>query len=150
MKKFSFNLQPVLEKRITEEEERQRALSERLRTLEKGRSDFVKLTQVQDDCNARLSAEDGQEIQLHERRQLFLYLNELREMMQKCQQLISEAEQAVESAREALLVASRDKKAVQKLKEKKLSEYKKEVASSEQKTLDDVSISKFNRKDGMT
>ncbi len=150
MKKFNFNLQPVLEKRITEEEERQRALGEKLRALEQGRSDFVKLIAVQDDCNTRLSAEDGEELQVHERRQLFLYLNELRGMIQQCQQLINEAEASVEAAREALLVASREKKAVLKLKEKKMTEHKKEIASSEQKAMDDNSIAKFNRKDGMT
>ena len=51
----------------------------------------------------------------------------------------AKADLAAEAAREAFIEASREKKVIEKLKEKRLAEHRKAAAAEELKVLDDIS-----------
>jgi len=64
------------------------------------------------------------------------------------EQLLKEAalaEQKVEEAREEYLEASRERKVLDKLKEKRQKEYRKEIFTEETKVLDDLPIASIQR-----
>jgi flagellar FliJ protein len=81
-------------------------------------------------------------------RQIIHYENYIRRLDQERDQLLEEAARAelvVEEKRNRYLEASRDRKVLDKLKEKREKEYRKDVAAGETKILDDISGGKEAR-----
>jgi flagellar FliJ protein len=60
---------------------------------------------------------------------------------------IGELERRVETKRAEVVEASREKKVYEKLKEKQFEVFRKMVIFNEQQVLDEVAVSKYNRKE---
>ncbi|MCL2093277.1 MAG: flagellar export protein FliJ [Treponema sp.] len=139
MRPFRFNLQKILDLRIYDEEEAK---------IELGRATGV-LVDLENRIKA-LAAErartaasqfDGANsaAMIQQYMYYLLRLDNLKE------ELLSEAAQAelkVEEAREAYLAASRERKVLDMLKERKQKEHRKEMLLEETKVLDDVPLIK--------
>jgi flagellar FliJ protein len=135
VRRFKFNLEKLLELREYAEREAEIALGRAiglLRSIEleiedtaQKRFEAGKLRFVQGADTAEIRAAD-------------LYILRLD---QKRDRLLSEAaaaQSAVDEAREAWTAASRDKKIIDKLREKRLAEYKKAAAKEEVSMIDDI------------
>ena len=136
MKRFSFDLEKLLELRRYRERETEVELTRAvgiLAELERRiRSLAEELAAAQREEFAL--GRDIKEIQSYER-----YITRLISTRDALLEEAAKAELEVEKARAAYTVAARDRKVVDKLKEKRLRTYKKEVNAAQVKFLDDIS-----------
>ncbi|GHT53416.1 hypothetical protein FACS1894106_4240 [Spirochaetia bacterium] len=142
MKRFRFSLEKVLDLRKHLEQEAE---------IELGRA-IGELTEIENRIKA-LAAEKTRaakerfslnntaiEIQSYD-----LYIMRLDQTLDRLLEEAAKAELKVEEARAVYIEASRDRKAVDKLKEKQEAEYRREMLIEETKVLDDVSDGKRAR-----
>jgi flagellar FliJ protein len=139
MKKFSFNLEKVLVLRKYREQETQIELGRAIGVLSEIENRIMFNAEERFRAGDRFSG-DGAMI-----RSYMLYIDRLD--IEKDQLLIdaAQAEQKVEEAREVFLEASRERKVLDKLKEKRAVEYKKFALAEDTKTMDDLASARFNR-----
>ena len=136
MKPFTFGLEKVLNLKIYYEDEAK---------IELGRATGV-LAELESRLFAvgreRIKAQEAQfapENSADEIRQYTFYLIRLDNMTEQLLREIAAAELKVEEARQAFLEASRERKVFDKLKDKRLKEYRKIKLTEETKVLDDIS-----------
>ena len=145
MKKYRFNLEPVLNHRRLVEETLQKDLA------------ILKISLI--DENERLITYEENRVKLLEELQqiqkkdtttsdILLYLPFIEQVskdieMQK--KRVLELEIKVEHNRKDLLEATKKKKALQKLKEKAFKTYSQKLIKNEQDFLNEVAVSQFNR-----
>ena len=133
MKKFSFNLEKVLSLRKFREQETEIALGRAIGALSEIENNIRSVAEE------RFRAGDQYSGNAAMLRSYMLYVNRLDG---KKEQLLAEAAQAeikVEQARAVYIEASRERKVMDKLKEKREGEYRKTVFAEETKMLDDLS-----------
>jgi len=131
MKKFNFNLEKILSLRKFREQEAKIELGRAIGVLTEIESQIKNVAEERHRTGAMFSG-NGAII-----RSYMMYTARLD--MQK-EQLLAEAagaEVKVEAARSVFIEASRDRKVLDKLKEKRADEYRKEVFAEETKALDD-------------
>jgi flagellar FliJ protein len=135
MKKFRFDFEKILEIR---------AYREREAEIELGRAVGILISleqKIKTTAAARINAaaerfapgNSAFEIQRYDR-----YIRRLDADRDRLLREAAEAELTVEAARQAFLEASRERKVFDKLKEKRLHEYRAVVMMEETKTLDDI------------
>lgn len=148
MKKFKFKLDAVLKLRQRIEDELKKQLADLKKELEFEVALLVKYRNDKITCQNELkglrsSHLDIKKIIMHEN-----YLEVLNENIEVQVVRVAEAKEAVEVKRLELLEASKDKKAVEKLHEKKFAEHVASLQSTEQKFLDEISTMRFTRQTG--
>jgi flagellar protein FliJ len=144
MRKFKFSLKAVLEHRERIEEEKQQILAARQHELKLAEDELARLngefkrysTVLRDD-HARLSTD--------ELRRHYAHLEYLDRCMVMQHAVISQRRAAVERARADLVEASKDRKVIEKLKDKRFQEYQAMEAAFEQKELDDSNARRHSR-----
>lgn len=139
MPKFEFNLQAVLTVREHAEKERQRALGVLLAQMKSLEDELTALDQAN-----KSSAEDLRDSRLigpidlaflaGHRRYVLANERKARTVLQKMALLQREIEQA----RALLVEAARDRKVVEKLRERKLDAWRQNLARMEQQEIDEV------------
>ncbi len=144
MKKFTFSLNPLLEMRERIEEEKQGILATRERELQAAQEEMACLNARFKDHSKSLR-DNHKELTADELRAHYAHLQFLDRAMTMQQHVIAQAKRAVEAARADLIEASRDRKVIDKLKERRLSEHRELVAAEEQKELDDSNNRRFMR-----
>lgn len=135
MKRFRFNLEKLLELRRFAEEEAERELARAIGELSELERRLASLAEER----AQVARERfSHPHSVAELRHLELYLLRLDQQKEKLLEAMAIAFQNVERARQNYLEASRDKRVVEKLKEKKQAQYKKELFKEETRLLDDL------------
>jgi flagellar FliJ protein len=144
MQRFRFTLEPVLEQRRRIEDEKQRDFAARTRELRDAESLLERLhAQYQAaaerlrDGHRSLSTED---LRLH-----YAHLEYLDRAITAQRAVVAERRGAVERARAALVEASKERKVIEKLKERKHEQYVAEARHLEQAELDDANARRFAR-----
>lgn len=144
MKKFSFSLQPVLEhrKRIEDEKQlvvatRKRALDEAERELERLNDEFRRHSAMLRDSHKGLDTRELQSIYAH--------LQFLDRCIVAQIRIVAERRVALDRARTELLAASKEKKVVEKLKDRRREAFVLEEQRVEQKELDDGNARRYGR-----
>jgi len=138
MKKFKFRLERVLETKVSEERQKKRELGEKLNQLSYEESVLDQLLkQIEEHEKSQrhsiqVSSNAGYLLRQHRWQQ------ELNKKKNEQIRTIARCENDVEKARVALMEATREKRVLEKLKEKQFEEYKKELNAEEQKVLDDI------------
>ena len=135
MKAFSFGLEKVLNLRKFYEDEAKIELGRAIGVL----ADLENRILVLGRERARASAAQftpGNDTAIM--RQYMFYLQRLDSLKEQLLKEAALAELEVEKAREAFLEASRERKVLDKLKDKRQREYRKVTLSGETKTLDDI------------
>ncbi len=146
MKKYRFNLEPVLNHRRLVEETLQKDLAilkislidenERLITYEESRVKLLEeLQQIQKEGTTTSD--------------ILLYLPFIEQVskdIERQKKRVLELENKVEQNRKDLLEATKKKKSLQKLKEKAFKTYNQKLIKNEQDFLNEVAISQFNRR----
>lgn len=136
MKRFRFNLEKILSLRANREHETE---------LELGRAAGA-LSALENDLHGVAEAKHGaaalrfaQGRGMNEILSYELYIRRLDQTRDRLLERAAQAELAVEEARAAYLEASRDRKILDKLKERRKKEYRRVAFAEETKMLDDVS-----------
>ncbi|MEO9169925.1 MAG: flagellar export protein FliJ [Candidatus Baltobacteraceae bacterium] len=143
-KRFKFSLQAVLEQRKRVEEqhqgvvaERQRALGESERELEHLNGSFARSSQNLRSDHRTL---DGEGLRLH-----YAHLQFLNRAITAQIHVVAERRVALDRARLELLAASKERKVVEKLKERRHETFVQEETRIEQNELDDGNARRFGR-----
>jgi flagellar protein FliJ len=146
MKKYRFNLEPVLNHRRLIEETLQKDLAilkislidenEKLLTYEESRVKLLgELQQIQKEGTTTSD--------------ILLYLPFIEQVskdIERQKKKVLELEKKVEQNLKDLLEATKNKKALQKLKEKAFKTYNQKLIKNEQEFLNEVAVSQFNRR----
>ena len=135
MKAFTFGLEKVLNLRKFNEDEAKIELGRAIGVLADLESRLFSLARERVRAAAAQFApgNDAGIIQ-----QYMFYITRLDNIKEQLLQDIALAEMKVEEAREAFLEASKERKVLDKLKEKRQKEYRKTVLTEETKILDDI------------
>ena len=134
MKKFVFSLQKVLELREYEEEKAKLELGKAVAELER----IKRLLQevAQNRVKANLSRKDTTDVIVL--MNIENYIIGLDAKKEKLLEELTMAQMFFEEKRDLYTKAMQDREVLSKLKEKQLSEYKKEVLKEEENALDDI------------
>jgi flagellar FliJ protein len=137
MKKFKFSLEPVLDVRRRVEEEKQQSLSQRQRELQAAQDELARL-HAEFKGFSNVLRDDHQSLSSEELRSHYAHLEYLDRCITMQHAFISQCRGAVERARVNLVEASKERKVVDKLKDKRFEEHRALEAAIEQKELDDA------------
>jgi len=134
---YSFKMEKVLEYRSSVEKNKVEdyakiniLLSEEKEHLDSLESEYT--------SNAQRKAMNVNEMKMH-----LLYREKLKNQLNSQKKKVDEIETKLEDARGNLIEARKDRKILEKLKEKDKEKFDAEQASREQKELDDLSIMKY-------
>lgn len=141
----AFKLQAVLQHRRYREDSARQRLAEAARALGAARSTLVQREKVHADYSRalRLKQTNGGsplDIMMYTR-----YLARLEEGIQDQRQVVEEHVREKEKRRRELMACVKDRKAIEKLKERHLAEMERQERDREQKLLNDVAISRYQR-----
>jgi flagellar FliJ protein len=140
MKRFRFNLEKVLELRQYREQEAKNELGKAIGILNAIENDIqtnaiVRARAVQERFTG---IESGDNDGKYSMMAWSNYINRLEQEAQRLMEEAARAELVVEEKRAAYLDASREVKVMEKLKEKREGEYRKEMFATETRELDDT------------
>ena len=145
MKTFAFSLEKVLKLRKHSEDEARIELGRAISVLAAFEQKLFALIGEIARAQREQFNPENTAIQMQ---QYMFYLIRLDNTREQLLNEIAMAEMKVEQARDAFLEASRERKVLDKLKEKRYKEYRKEVLDEETKTLDDISTAAQSRRQG--
>jgi flagellar FliJ protein len=142
---FKFNLQPVLNHRQFIEDSLQKEYAHLKSRLAKQQDRLVRLEHKQQHLTEELHHEQHQETTSSA---LLLYVDFLDQLHADIKQLVEKImglENQAALKRAELLAAMKNRKALEKLKEKKVSEHMAILAKAEQAFLDEIGINRHGR-----
>ena len=136
MRRFKFNMEKILQLRKFKEEECKLALGQAISVLNKIEND-IKTTALKRHNAAAERFKDPLETSSWE-----IYILRLEREAEKLAEKAAQAEIIVEEKRAVYLDAQKDLKAMEKLKEKQQSEYRKEYFINEMNMVDEITASR--------
>lgn len=137
MKRFKFGLEKVLSLRRFKEEECKLALGQAISILNKIENDIKETTKKRHAAAAQRFA-DVENIGLWE-----LYIKRLDKETDVLMEKAAQAQLVVEEKRALYLEAQKDLKTMEKLKEKRQREHRKEMADYEMNEVDDMTAARY-------
>lgn len=135
-KKFTFQLQPVLEHRKRIEDQKQQTVAMRQRIWDEARRELDRLND-EFRSNSRELRERHRELGVEDLRLRYAHLQFLDRTIDAQIKVLAERQVALDRARKDLIAASKNRKVVDKLKERRRSAYTAEELRVEQIELDD-------------
>jgi flagellar protein FliJ len=147
MKKFQFKFETVLHVKEKKEEQLKHELM-KLQSLKIEQEQLLARINEEKSITAKEKGRENergtdiQQLQFFEQ-----YLNTLRSQIKTTELRIMDFEEKVDEKRVAVVEASREKKTFERLKGRHFTVFNKMVADNEQKQLDEIAISKYNRKE---
>lgn len=143
MAKFQFNLEPVLQQRVTREVSAEQELAiarkeynRRLTLLENTRRHLEEV----------LKADDKKDVDIFEVLQLSFYRTSVSKKINSQEEGVAEAGFEVEKKRDEAVQARQGRLVIEKIKEKRLITFKREEDLREQKEVDELSLYAYQRK----
>lgn len=143
MAKFKFALEPVLDHRERIEDEKLQVFAARQRELKAAEDELARLNAEFKRYSAVLR-EDHATLTSEELRRHYAHLEYVDRCIVMQHSLVFQRRSALERARVDLVEASKDRKVLEKLKDRRLEEHQALEAAQEQKDLDDTN----NRRHG--
>jgi len=136
MKRFTFRLDKVLQLRKFNENECKQALGQAVSILNKIENE-IKITAVK-----RHNAAQQRFMSVQDMAQWDMYILRLDQEAEKLSNDAAQAEIVVEEKRALYIEAQKDLKAIEKLKEKRKNEYRKEMMDLQMAEIDDLTASR--------
>lgn len=136
MRRFEFSLQKVLDFRQRREEQAIRAFAEAQAQWMHEQTVLHRLLIEREECLRRSHRHQHLTVELLAVEQTYLSALEERIMAQR--ERVAEAEKVLEEKRQALIEAQRERKALERLREKQYERWRQEMLHAEQKALDDL------------
>ena len=146
MKKFSFNLQSVLDHRLVLEDQEQEKLAKIQQALLLAMCHSQRIEEEIRKQRSRMSLGPG-EIDLEEIGLITQYISKLQAEAETVAQKIAKLEAERQRQSERLIQARRDREVLENLREKSLSNHEYTVRMLEQKLLDELTAAKFKSAD---
>ncbi len=137
MPKFKFALAPVLNHRKRIEDEKQRIFAERRRELQAAEDELARLNAEFKRYSLALR-EDHASLSSEELRWHYAHLEYLDRCMTMQLGIVAQRRTAVERSRADLAAASKERKVMEKLKDRRYEEHRALEAAREQRDLDDT------------
>lgn len=147
MKNFSFPFQFLLKYRERKEDRLRKELAQIKRKLEKERANLAQL-EMDSMTNMRELGEKHQSKEIETALVLsyYSYLNNLFDQIKKQSKIVSDVSQEMEEKRKVVIEASKEKKIIKKLKERKWSEFVHQREKAEQDFIDEIALTNFRSK----
>ncbi|HHY81553.1 MAG TPA: flagellar export protein FliJ [Clostridiales bacterium] len=138
MKRFRYSMQNILDYRRNIEEEKKLKFADAL-------NEYMQQKEILCSYEKELSSAYSSKLsrsqhQVYELKNLYQYIHYLKEKIEIQKRLVTEAEKTMESWRQQLISAQKDRKMIEKHKEKALSQYYSELDQAEQKTIDELAL----------
>jgi flagellar protein FliJ len=151
MKQFQFRLQKVMETTMTREELQKRELAEAFGRLRRSEEELeAMLEHLEQQIAEFTSAAEGRgAVRVSELMNYSGWTEVLAAEIRLQRTKIEKQSEDVRLQRERLLEITRDKKVLEKLKDKKYAEFKKKLRNMEQKFLDELSVRSFHNSNGI-
>lgn len=146
MKKFKFRLNTVLKVKQKKEDSLKTELVGLKKILELETSRLNKLKNDKLACQKELKQLRSKDIDINKLALYEYYLEALKQKIANQTSRVEGCKVAVGEKKAELLEASKEKKAVEKLHDKRYSEYLSDVQSAEQKIFDEISTVRYGRK----
>ena len=144
MKQFQFRLQKVMETTQTKEEVKKRELAVALGRLRENEAQLEKLLDsLEQHIKHYESCCNRSAFKVSELRNLSGYTEKLRQDIQAQVKKIAQLTETARLIRKKLMEITKDKKVLEKLKDRKYEEFKKKLRSMEQKFMDEVSARSY-------
>jgi flagellar FliJ protein len=144
MKLFRYPMQSVLDYRKDVEEEEKQKFAEALK-------EYLQQKEILNDFEQKLNdaflvKADSSKHRVYELKNLSQYIQYLKEKKDIQEQLVMETEREMEVRRQELISAQKDRKIIEKHKEKSLNQYLSELNQAEQKTIDELALYSYMRR----
>ena len=144
MKQFEFRLQKVMETTRTREELQKRELAKALGVLHSNEQLLDEMFgRLEEQIGEYTSRRNGGSMKASEMLAYSRYSEKLAADIRRQQLAIEKLAQLVIEHRDKLIDISKDKKVLERLKEKKYEEFRKKLRSMEQKFMDEVSVRNY-------
>lgn len=143
MRKFVFRLESIRRLRAGVEREKRREFAAAAAAYNRERHELVRLEREAEEKRGALRKELDGPCRLEKLRNMENYLLRLQETVVAQRQRTEEAWHFMEVKRRELVEASRERKVMDKLRERQLEEYLYELAREEQSFLDEVAGGRF-------
>ena len=148
MKPFRYTMENVLDYRRNVEEEEKQKFSEVWKEYIRQKSILTGYEEKLDAAVASQCAVKTRKV--YEWKNLQKYIHYLKEKTEIQRRLVQETERAMEEKRRQLISAQKDRKMIEKHKEKAREKYDSDVERAEQKTIDELALYSFMRNDIVT
>ncbi len=149
MKPFVFKLETLLEIRRRKEEEASILLSQARNRLNEAKQVLTKLcTQQKELWSEFRSKQEAGELVVLEYQMWHRFFAFLKKEIENQQLVVEGLTKEAVAALKELEIALKNRKAVEKLKERRLEEYRLAVQAEEQKILDEIAITRYQRPEG--
>jgi flagellar FliJ protein len=142
---FNFRLQPVLKYRKQLEERLMLEFADRKRNLDYEKETLKKLRRERADLISRLKKMGESKLSAAHASIYLYYISHIKDEENHREEIICQIEEELEEKRTKLVNASRKRRILEIIKEKKLEEYRLSLISREQKELDESWLLKFGR-----
>jgi len=144
-KSFKYNLEPVLKVREIKEKKEQEKFAEKQRKLieEKQREDHIRKDKTTKEDDLRKVFKKGPISDFSRVMNRKAHLEVLKTDLDKQIEEVIQASKKLEEQRAKLIASMKDKKIIEKHKEKQFDEYKKIMLSLETKFLDEIATERF-------
>ncbi len=146
MKKFEFRLQRVMEvkEEIEKQKERDFALAKRKAIEEENKLNEIKIQY--EGCWKDIENKTSQDtVDTNEINQYYKYLQKLEGDIERQFIYLHEANAEVERRRHILIEASKERKILENLKDRKMASYQEELNRQEQNFFDEIAGNQYNR-----
>ncbi|HHW56547.1 MAG TPA: flagellar export protein FliJ [Clostridia bacterium] len=137
MKKFEFNLQPVLNLKEQSEKIEKERLSKIMAEINYQKESLHRLNFHLNEIFEKAKEQIEEGTTVTKIAELEVYVKKIQKMIEEKKSLISKLEKEAEIVRENLLKVSKEKKALENLKEKRFSEYQYLLSIEQNKFIDE-------------
>ncbi|OGV68545.1 MAG: flagellar export protein FliJ [Lentisphaerae bacterium RIFOXYA12_FULL_48_11] len=148
MKNFSFSLQRLLDAKEALEKAAEVRVGEMQRKLNHGEARLARLRE-QEHLQERSHADKlrGGELNRHDMSVRVLFVNRFEGHMSKQEEVVRKYRQSLEEARTLLLTAMRERKSLEKLKEREKSQWITDGRRADRREMDEMAIARFVRQE---
>ncbi|MBN1277434.1 MAG: flagellar export protein FliJ [Deltaproteobacteria bacterium] len=143
---YTFSLESVLNHKAFIEEQLQKELAVFKAILEDEKNHLGKLINTKKRLTAELQEKQKDGTSISEIILYIKFIDQLINDADKQKKKILDAEKRLEKKRDELIEAMKNKKTLEKLKEKKMNEYWEDLSSNERDFMNEVAINGFNRR----
>ena len=147
MKKFTFNLQSVLDHRLLLEEREQEKLLRIQQEIALAEASRQHLRNEIHELRLQMAQPEPGEIHVEKVLQVTRYVGKLEDDVTALARKIAQLERQKRVQSEAFLEARRNREVLETLKEKRLSKYERDASAMEQKLLDELAAVRFAPQD---
>jgi flagellar FliJ protein len=142
---FRFRLQRVLELRAEAEQAKARALAEARSVADAARQHHDAIAELHQSSRAEVHAAHAQEPRVGHLRQLGLVLQSLEERLDSAAEVVQNADGVVAGAQSELEMAARDRRVLDRLKERHAETWRADEAHKDRLQMDEIALARFAR-----